>query len=60
MAERLGSALAEEIDLHGRVDRGDSTGLIRLVGPVSTGDAIQIASPSVPVGTRGAVERLNY
>jgi sec-independent protein translocase protein TatC len=34
-----------------------STGLIRVVGPVSTVDAIQIAPPGVEVGSRGAVER---
>jgi sec-independent protein translocase protein TatC len=35
-----------------------STGLIRLVGPVSTMDAIQIAPPGVGAGTGGTVERL--
>ena len=34
-----------------------STGLIRLVGPVSTGEAIQIASPGVLSGSGGAAER---
>jgi len=34
-----------------------STGLIRLVGPGSTVDPIQIAPPGVAVGSRGAVER---
>jgi Sec-independent protein secretion pathway component TatC len=35
-----------------------STGLIRFVGPVSTVDAIQIASPGVVADAGGKVERL--
>jgi sec-independent protein translocase protein TatC len=35
-----------------------STGLIRFVGPVATGEAIQIPSPGVLAGSGGAVERL--
>jgi Sec-independent protein secretion pathway component TatC len=35
-----------------------STGLIRLVGPVSTVDPLQITSPGVGAGTGGSVERL--
>jgi Sec-independent protein secretion pathway component TatC len=35
-----------------------STGLIRVVGPGSTVDPIQIAPPGVGAGTGGSVERL--
>jgi len=34
-----------------------STGLVRFVRPVSAADPIQIASPGVEVGNRGAVDR---